>query len=358
MTDELVPKDTTAAALFVENGLDPVLGGIKKLADEFTPNLETAAGRKEIASFAYKIKRSKVLIDSRGKELVADRKAEIKLVDQERKRARDFLDFEVERVRKPLVEWEEEEARQEEERRRIAEYYVDWDEALQDDAIFNRERELKRKEAEMARKEEEARQKAEAERLEKERLKNEARLKREAEEKVRLEAEEKIRKEKERAERLEREAKEAEEKAERDRVAFEEWTKLEAERLEKEKKEAEEKAERDRIAKEERAKLEAEQIEKEKKEAAERAEREKQEAIRLERERLEQAAKEKKEAEEREAAQQKAEAEALAASKKHRAKINNEILAAFSKAGVSEEAAKTVIRAVAKGRIPHMAIQY
>ena len=329
MTEELVPKTVTAAALFVENGLNPILNEIKVLVDGFTPNLETAAKRKEIASFAYKIKRSKAVIDSRGKELVADRKAEIKLVDQERKRARDFLDSEVERVRKPLVEWEEEEARQEEERRREAEYYVDWDEALQDDAIITRERELKRKEEEMARKEEEARQKAEAERLEKERLENEARLKKEAAERANREAEEKIRKEKERAERLEREAKEAEEKAERDRIAAEE-----------------------------RAKLEAERIEKEKKEAAERAEREKQEAIRLEHERLEQAAKEKEEAEAREAAQKKAEAEALAADKKHRAKINNEILAAFSKAGASEETAKAVIGAVARGRIPHMTIKY
>lgn len=329
MTTELVPKNVTAVSLFSQNGLDPILHEIKKKVDAFTPNLETAYGRKEIASFAYKIAQSKTFVDSLGKKLVADRKAEIKLVDQERKRARDFLDAEKERVRKPLTEWEAEEARKEEERRKEMEYNLDWDEALKEDAIFNREREIQRKEAEIARKEEEARQKTEAERIEKERLANEERLKKEAAEAARREAEEAIRKEKERAERLEREAKKAAEKAERDRIAAEE-----------------------------RAKLEAERIEREKKEAAERAEREKQEAIGLERQRLEREAREKKEAEERESAKLKAEAEALAADKKHRAKINNEILTAFIKAGFSEYTAKSVICVVAKNQIPHMAIRY
>lgn len=329
MTNELVSKNITATALFAQNGLDPILSEIKQRVDEFTPNLETASGRKEIAGFAYKIAQSKTFIDSLGKKLVADRKAEIKLVDQERKRARDFLDAEKERVRKPLTEWEAEEARKEEDRRREMEFQLDWEEALKEDAIFNREREIQRKEEEFARQEAERKAKEEADRLEKERIANEERLKKEAAEQAKRDAEEAIRKEKERAERIEREAKEAAEKAERDRIAAEE-----------------------------RAKLEAERIEREKKEAAERAEREKQEAIRLERERIEREAKEKKEAEDRDAARIKAEAEALAANKKHQAKINNEILSAFISYGMDEDTARTVIRIVAKNMIPHMGIMY
>lgn len=61
------------------------------------------------------------------------------------------------------------------------------------------------------------------------------------------------------------------------------------------------------------------------------------------------------------AAEQKADADAAAkreADKKHRAKINNEILSAFTAAGIIEEIAKTVITIIVKGDVPHIKIVY
>jgi hypothetical protein len=332
MTTALIKKEITPSEVFVPNGLDMIISGVQAKKTEFEKNqfdIEKESDRKKISSFAYQITRSKTYVDGKGKDYVAELKKKTKEIDAERKRFRDIMDDMVSEVKKPVTEWEEKEAARVEAERQLEIYLMDWDEAIAMDDLFNRERDIRRKEEEFVRLEAERKAKEEAQRLERERIENEDRLKKEAAEAARREAEEAIRKEKERAERLEREAKEAAEKAERDRIAAEE-----------------------------RAKIEAERIEREKKEAAERAEREKQEAIRLERERIEQEAKKKKEAEDREAARIKAEAEALAANKKHRAKINNEILSAFVSAGLEEDTAKTVIRVVAKGQIPHMGIRY
>ena len=52
------------------------------------------------------------------------------------------------------------------------------------------------------------------------------------------------------------------------------------------------------------------------------------------------------------------EAERREADKKHRAKINREILVALVGAGISEEVAKTVITVIAKGSVPNVKIVY
>lgn len=330
MITDLIPKNINPVALFSQNGLDPVLNEIKKKVDEFVPNLETASGRKEIASFAYKIAQSKTFLDDLGKKLVADRKEEIKLVDNERKRARDFLDAEKDRARKPLTEWEATEAEKEELRRKEAAYLIDWDDALAMDDLFNREREIRRKEAEFARIEAESRAIAEANRIEKERIAREEQIRKEAEERARREAAEKIEAEKQRALKAEADAKAAAEKAERDRIAAEERAKMEAER-----------AEQARIA------------------ALKKAEEDKQYAIKKAQEDAAMEARTRKEAEEREAARIKAEADKKAANKAHQAKINNEILADLMSFGqIPPEIAKEIIKGVVGGKIRHMRIQY
>jgi colicin import membrane protein len=308
---DLVPKTITATALFAENGLDPILTEIKRKVDAFEPNLETVSSRKEIASFAYKIAQSKTFLDGLGKDLVAEQKAKIKLVDAERKRARDFLDAEKDRARKPLTDWEAEEAEREEKRRQEMLYLMDWDEALVMDDLFNREREIKRKEAEFARIEEERRQKEESERLAKEQAERDERLKKEAIEQAERDAQAKIEAERQRAMKAEQDAKAAAEKAERDRIAAEE-----------------------------RAKLEKEQ-------AIELATRQAEERARL-----------GKETADRKATEEKAAADKLAANKRHQAAINNKILDAFSVLDIPQGVAKAVICAVAKGQIPYMTINY
>lgn len=255
----LISMDISPAKLFSENGLEPILNEIKKKVDEFEPDVETAGGRKEIASFAHKIAKSKTFIEKMGKELVSKQKAATKLIDNERKRSRDFLDEQRDRARKPLTEWELfEQKRIAEEAARI-ELEADHTEALAEDDLFNRQREVEQKEAELAKMLEKRRIEEEAVRLEHEREEREELLKKEATAAAKKEAEEAIAAEKEKAIRLEVEAK------------------AEAIRVEQEKKDAVEKAEREKEdaleralqkAEEKAAKIEADRIVKENEERA------------------------------------------------------------------------------------------
>jgi hypothetical protein len=117
----LVIEKIDAAAVFVENGLNPLIDKIKAEVKGIVPILDTAKGRKEIASRARWVAKNKVFIDNAGKEYVAGLKAKIKPVDAERKRVREILDKLRDEVRQPLTEWEEiEEKKEAEEAQRIA----------------------------------------------------------------------------------------------------------------------------------------------------------------------------------------------------------------------------------------------
>ena len=309
--NELISQKVTAVQLFTEKGLDPVLKQIKAEIDKFTPNIETAKGRKEIISFARKIASSKVFIDKAGKELNADIKAKAKLIDTERKRARDTLDKWRDEVRKPVTEFEEAERIKIEKERLLEIFNMDHEEALEMDDLFNREKALALKEAEIAKVEEEKRQKDEDERLAKEQLERDERLKKEAAEKARRDAEAKIQHEKDEKERIKREAQEAAEIAKRDKIAAEE-----------------------------RAKLEKEIAIQKAKDGA-KAEAQKKEQQRLAQEKAEKEAAEKK-----------------AANKRHQANINNKILDAFNTLEIPKDTAKKIVIAVCQGNIPHMTINY
>ena len=102
---ELVPATIDAVAVFT-GGLDDLLAGIRAKATETAPDVTTAAGRKAIASTAYRVAQSKTFIDAAGKSLVEDAKRKTAAIDAERKRARDYLDALKDEVRRPLTEWE------------------------------------------------------------------------------------------------------------------------------------------------------------------------------------------------------------------------------------------------------------
>lgn len=102
--------------LFSEDGMTEILDKIKAKTDEFVPDLETDSGRKEIASMAHKVARSKTLIDGLGKETQSEWKKKVDAVNALRKKARDFLDDLKGEVRKPLTEWDEEQERIKEEK--------------------------------------------------------------------------------------------------------------------------------------------------------------------------------------------------------------------------------------------------
>jgi hypothetical protein len=186
------------------------------------------------------------------------------------------------------------------------------------------------REAYCRRKEEE--KKAEAERIAKEKAEAEER------ERVRLENE------KLKAEAIEREKKEAEAQAERERIEKERLAKEKAER------EAREKAEVERIAKEaeERRKIE-EKARKEREEAQAKIDAERKERERLEQEKAEREAKEKAE---REAV------EAREKDKAHRKTVNNSVADSISELGVDRDKCIEIVKAIAKGSVPHVTINY
>lgn len=312
MSEALIPLESVnAVEVFTGGGLDDLLARIRAEAVTLVPNVKTVAGRKEIASIAYKVSRSKTAIDDAGKALVADLKKQTGDIDSARKKARDTLDALRDEVRKPLTDWEEEQARIERERVEAEER----DRAAAEEArlaeMARREEEIRAREEALRAAEEAERQRVAAEQAERERVEREARLQAEAAENAKREAAAAV-------ERAEREAREATERAAREAAEAEQRAKDAAEKAEREKAEAVAAAER-------RAQ-----------EEADRAERERQ----------------------AKADAQRREDEARAADVEHRRSINRAAMAALIALGISEDDAATVITAIVQGKVPAVAIRY
>ena len=392
MTQEIAVIDNTAIAqaFATPSGIDVLIQRIKSEASAEVPDLTTKKGRDRIASLAYKVSKTKTLVDDFGKELVAEEKKRLALIDADRKKWRDECDKLRDEIRKPLTDWEQAESdriqRHKDAIQQLRELSAlamgtdseaiatliaqaeavtlgdHWQEFaaeagkakdetlsilrldLQRRQQYEAEQaELARLRAEAARREQEdadrraAEAKAQAERLAAER---EAQRIREAEERARREAEEaaaKARADAEAAARAEREA------AERARIASEQAearAKAEAEAA----KLREQDAERRRVESEERAKREAQ-------EAAERAERDRIAAVEAERQRAER----QRIAEQEAAAKAQAEREA---NKEHMRRINREALAGIVAVGISKEQGKSLIKAISSGTVPHVSIEY
>lgn len=349
----VAPDRETAMQVFTKpGGLEPYLVQVRSHIDEFVPDVSTAKGRKEVASMAAKVARSKTALDGVGKDLVAELKELPRKVDAERKRMRDTLDKWRDEVRLPLTEIEE----KEKERQRIVQENMEKlaslattpgvdDMPSQDIAPLIDEAEAtpmdlgywgdRLKEAErtkaavlanlesmLARRRKQEEQEAELERLRKE---AEARAE-----------QDRIREAEERAKR------EAAEAAERERQAI-------AQQLERERQERE--------ASERRAKEEAERAEREHQEAIR---REREEALERERERARKLAAEK--AAQEEEARRVAEEEARRlADQEHRANVNcaaRDALLQIGKNLTGRAAAEAIVRAIARGDVPHVTINY
>ncbi|MCF3482607.1 hypothetical protein GUL16_02670 [Stenotrophomonas maltophilia] len=312
MSEALIPLESVnAVEVFTGGGLDDLLARIRAEAVTLVPNVKTVAGRKEIASIAYKVSRSKTAIDDAGKALVADLKKQTGDIDSARKKARDTLDALRDEVRKPLTDWEEEQARIERERVEAEERARAEAEAARLAEIARKEEEIRAREEAVRAAEEAERQRAAAEQAERERVEREARLQAEAAENAKREAAAAV-------ERAEREAREATERAAREAAEAEQRAKDAAEKAEREKAEAVAAAER-------RAQ-----------EEANRAERERQ----------------------AKADAQRREDEARAADVEHRRSINRAAMAALIAQGISEDDAATVITAIVQGKVPAVAIRY
>lgn len=297
----LIPiENVDAVALFTGGGLDALLQQIEAEVTDAPTDTSTERTRKEIASLAYKVSRSKVVIDDAGKTLVAEWKKKSAEVDAGRKKARDTLDALRDKVRQPLTDWEAEQARIEEEKRLAIESEKQAAEAARLAEIERREAAIREAEEKIARQEAERLEKERQAQAEADRKAREENIKREAEERGRLMAENALKRAEEAKARAEQQAKEAAEKAERDKQAA-----IEAER---------QKAARDAAERERHRRAEEEQ-------------KRRQEAAR-------------------------------AADKANRDRINGEIVAAFAAEGIPKATACEVLALVAAGSIPHVRITY
>lgn len=376
MNDITIIDEKTSVELFVANGCDHIINKIREEVKSKTYDISTESGRKEIASVAFKVAKSKTAIDKAGKQLGEEFRTKINAINAERKRAWDELELLQEEVRAPLTEWENRD------KTRIAAHQQNIDHIggltllngdESSDIIQQRIDSLKHWhnydwEEFSAR----AKQSQDSTLLTL-RSRLDATIKKE-QERAELEAyriAETVRKQKEHEDRIATEAaekakKEAEGLAKEAAVAAE----IERKRIEQEKQEAEEraaKAESDRVAMEQKAKADAETAEANRVAALTKAEEEKRlvaiEAERAAKAREEAAAQKERDRQAEVMARESAEKAKREADKAHKAKINNEALGAI--AGVivdsivnSTEASRMIVEAIAKGQIPHVKIVY
>lgn len=171
-----IPKGGALELFTGKEGIDAILAGIKAKVAEHTPDTGTAKGRKEIASMAHKVSKSKVVLDTLGKDLVADWKSKAKQVDASRKIARDELDTLRDNVRQPLTDWESEQDRIAAEKKLAAELEAAHIEAAQENELFDLRAKVAVQEAEAERIRQEEAARIEAERVREERIANEKRI--------------------------------------------------------------------------------------------------------------------------------------------------------------------------------------
>ncbi|HCU0556347.1 TPA: hypothetical protein OUF01_000043 [Klebsiella michiganensis] len=319
ITDLVVIEKKNAMAVFTNNDqLDPLIEAIEKEARSLVPDVTTKKGRDAIASMAHKVARSKTYIDNAGKDLVAELKALPKQIDESRRVVRERLDALKDEVRRPLTEWEAEQARiaaekaAEEERLRIEAEEKAALEALKKQIEADHEMALLMNDAFDR---EQADKAAEAER---QRIAHEEEIKRLAAAAAAREVEQRAQREREEAALREAALKAQAEQAERDRIA------------------AEQKAEADKRA----------AVEAERRKAQEEADRIRREAEEKESARL---------AEQKRIAEEEAR---RAADVEHRRGINTAAVQDLINQGIPHEWAKACIIAVALGKVTATTIKY
>ena len=347
---EIADQNIVVSAFRTPGGTAELFERIAQEARSHVPDVTTKKGRDQIGSLALKISKSKTFIEKCGKELVAEQKAQIKLIDDDRIATVKKFDELRNEILAPRDAWEQAEkdrvAKHEgdiAEIKRIALAVSEWDSisiknALNDlenkviDSSFEEYEEqaklAKFETLEVLRKALADREKYEAEQAELERLRiaEQQRIQQEREAQIAREAAEKA-------------TREAEEKA-----------RFEAERVQREKVESEQREARLKAEKE-AALLREEQLKQQAIEREKQAEIDRQNAIEAERKRIEQEAQAKAEAE------RKAE-EARLANVEHRKQICSEALKGLTDLGLSVDQGKAILNAINKGLVPHVSIKF
>ena len=308
-------KEAVESCYTVES-IDPLIEKIEKEVRSIIPDTETAKGRDQIKSLAAEVSRTKVRITKAGEELTKEWREKTKVVNTAKNKVEDRLSALRDEARQPLTDYEN----------------------------------------------------AKRERLERERLEAEKKA-----EEERIAAEEKAA-----AEKLADDIETSHDLAITENKLFDmekkEAIRVENERIENEKREAEDeerRVEQERKDEELRqAQEEKAQAEREKEEAIERVQEEKAQAQREKNERIEAELLRKKEEKERIKAQEeqdekdrlaetaRVEREKIAAGKKHRQQIHNQICTDLEGHGLELEVAESVVDMLSTGKISHVTINY
>lgn len=330
---QILEQNVIVAAFSKAGGTNELFERIAQEVRSHVPDVTTKKGRDAIGSLAMKISKSKTLIEKCGKELVAEQKAQIKVIDDDRISIVKKFDELRNEILAPRDAWEQAE------KDRIAKHEaaIRAVRSLYDESTANQEAhvikgyifDLEKLEIDSSSEEFEQEAKiAKFETLEKLRTALVSREKYEAEQ-AELERLRKAEQERLQREHEERIARDAAEKATRE---AEEKARFEAERVQREKAEAEQrearlKAEKEaaelravQAAENERKRIEAEQVAK--------AEAERQAEI------------------------------ARQANQAHKKKICNEALKGLLALGVDEAKGKEILQAINKGLVAHVSIKF
>lgn len=346
---EIADQNIVVSAFRTPGGTAELFERIAQEARSHVPDVTTKKGREQIGSLALKISKSKTFIEKCGKELVAEQKAQIKLIDDDRISVVKKFDELRNEILAPRDAWEQAEkdrvAKHEGAIETIKAYFapafidseniklsIQHVENTVIDSSYeefeNQAKIAKFETLELLKKALADREKYEAEQAELERLRiaEQQRIQQEREAQIAREAAEKA-------------TREAEEKA-----------RLEAERVQREKAESEQREARLKAEKE-AALLREEQLKQQAIEREKQAEIDRQNAIEAERKRIEQEAQAKAEAD------RKAE-EARLANVEHRKQICSEALKGLTDLGLTVDQGKAVLNAINKGLVPHVSIKF
>jgi len=107
--DIAVLQTLEPATVFAKDGWVPIYEAIKKEVSGIVDDITTEEGREAVKSRAYKIARSKTFLDEMGKTLNADLIKQAKVIDNERAALWDKLEALQKEVRRAVTEWEEKE---------------------------------------------------------------------------------------------------------------------------------------------------------------------------------------------------------------------------------------------------------
>lgn len=331
---QVLEQNVIVQAFATQGGSLLLVDRIAEEVRKHVPDVTTKKGRDAIGSLAAKVSKSKTLAEKYAKDLVAEEKARIKLVDDDRIQFVKRMDALRDEILAPRDAWEQAEKDRVEKHKSDIEKIRDFahPSVLHDMPVnriaeqirmldvleicslfeeFEQEAKIAKLETlEVLRTTIVSREKYEAEQAELERLRQaeQARLQREHEERIAREAAEKA-------------TREAEEKA-----------RFEAERVQREKAESEQR--------EARLKAEKEAAELRAVQAAEN------ERKRIESEQVAKAEAERKAAEAREA------------DVAHKKQICSEALKGFTDLGVSVDQGKAILNAINKGLVPHVSIKF